>query len=64
MSFEYKNIPEWTKEDEEVVNEIKDNGLWLFKYFIISMVIGVAIFILLELIDWWALNHLIGVFVR
>lgn len=63
MTFEYKDIPEWTEEDEEEVNKIQDNATWLFKYFIIGMAIGVGILILLKIIDWWALNHLIGVFV-
>ena len=64
MTLEYKDILKWTEEDENEVNGIKDNATWLFKYFLIGMASGVGILILLKIIQWWALNHLIGVFVR
>jgi len=64
MELELPKQFNWTEEDENEVNKIKDNATWLFKYFLIGLACGVGIFILLKLIDWWALNHLTGVFVR
>jgi len=64
MELELPKQFNWTEEDENEVNKIQDNATWLFKYFIIGMGCGVVILLLLKLIDWWALNHLIGVFVR
>ena len=59
MELEYDNV-EWTEEDEEEVKKIKDNATWLFKIFLIGMACGVSILLLLKLMQWWALNHLIG----
>jgi len=59
MPFEYKNIPKWTEEDERVIINIQNNGMWLFKYFLIGMAFGIGLFILLKIIDWWAVSHLI-----
>ena len=64
MELELPKQFNWTEEDENEVNKIKDNATWLFKYFLIGMASGVGILILLKIIQWWALNHLIGVFVR
>ena len=46
---------DWTEEDEAAVIEIKDNAMWLFRYFIIGMICCVVLIILLKIIDWYCL---------
>jgi len=64
MPLQYKNIPEWTEEDQEEVIRIQEHSLELFKYFLKGFSIGVGFLILLKIIDWWGLFNQIGVFLR